>query len=213
MPRLRNLTNQRFGKLVVIKRAPNKGGRFTCWLCQCECGKTTTVRSGDLQSRKTTSCGCWRNQILRSGIRTTHGLKQHALYKNWKAIKQRCSNKNNQSFKNYGGRGIEICQEWRENFEIFYNWAMSNGWEPGLQIDRIDNNGHYEPLNCHFTNSRHNCSHKTNTSKYGVGIYKTPAGKFVAQAFVNKKTRHIGTFKTLREAEQTRKKFIKEQGS
>lgn len=91
-----------------------------------------------------------------------HGLRKHPLYNIWSHIKQRCSDKNCPSYKNYGGRGISVCNEWTNNFILFYNWAIDNSWEKGLEINRIDNNGNYEPANCNFVTSKENSRNRRN---------------------------------------------------
>lgn len=144
-----DLTGQKFGRLTVIKRVENSKTKGALWLCKCDCGNETIVQSGNLKNGNSKSCGCLNRENLLKSI-TTHGLHNEKLYGVWKGMRQRCNNPTSPRYKDYGGRGIIICEEWN-NFKNFYDWAMSNGYKEGLSIDRIDNNNGYNPNNCRFT--------------------------------------------------------------
>lgn len=137
----KDITGQKFGKLTAIKRV-SKIGEPVKWECKCDCGNTCIVNKNNL-GRSTKSCGC----LAHKG---THELSKTRLYNIWLDMKQRCYNPNAKAYKNYGERGIEVCNEWKNDFAIFYNWAMDNGYDEILEIDRINNDQNYSPDNCRW---------------------------------------------------------------
>lgn len=147
---IKDLTGQRFGKLVAIK-ACGKKEKKTVWLCKCDCGNEIEVVGTALSSGNTKSCGC---------ITKKHGMFGTRIYNVWHTMKERCYVPSQSSYKNYGGRGIKVCDEWKDNFKEFYNWAI-NGWKKGLTLDRINNDDDYKPDNCRWVdrveqaNNRH----------------------------------------------------------
>ena len=144
---LNDLTGIRFGKWIVESRAENRG-KAVMWNCVCDCGVRKVVHGTSLKGGVSTSCGCER----KNGKPRTHGLTKHPLYRIWQRMKGCTTSKTHQDYKHYGARGIVVCEEWFSDFEKFHNWAIDNGWSKGLEIDRIDVNGNYEPGNCRFTN-------------------------------------------------------------
>jgi hypothetical protein len=140
-----DLTGQTFNKLTAI-RVSHKDGNGYWWVCSCDCGKETTAMATRLVHGKTKSCGCLKFSKQQN---KTHGLRYHPLYGVWKGIKYRCFNPNAPHYPDYGGRGIKMCDRWKDSAENFYN-DMISGYEKGLHIGRINNDGDYEPSNCRW---------------------------------------------------------------
>lgn len=170
-----DLTGEKYGKLIAIKKCgKNKSGN-TLWLCKCECGKETKVCISNLRGGHTKSCGCYAIEQVRlkkAGLK--HGKSHTRLYHIWQGMKARCTNIGSRDYSDYGGRGIRISKEWENSFEKFYSWAMSNGYKDNLTIDRIDVNGNYEPLNCRWVDVKTQNRNKTTTNYISLnGITKS----------------------------------------
>jgi len=138
----------KIGKLLVIREADDQSkGKPKRWLCICQCGTAKSINGAHLRNGSIISCGCHRR--TRRAPSATHGLSTHPLYKVWLGMRSRCENPNQPNFRWYGAKGIQVRTPWRKP-EHFIDWALQNGWKPGLVIDRIDPNAHYEPRNCRF---------------------------------------------------------------
>lgn len=125
-------------------------------IVECICGKRKEVSLGELKCRQQVSCGCMKKRNKK------HGLRYEPLYLVFDSMKSRCYNPKDSSYNRYGGRGINICDEWLNDFSSFYHWSIINGWQKGLQIDRINNDGNYKPENCRFVTPKENCNNKSN---------------------------------------------------
>lgn len=155
MSKINDLTGKRFGKWLVIKKSGNARNGSTLWECKCECGNDGVLYGSDLVNGKTLSC--------KRCSKIKHGKYGTKLYMVWGAMVQRCKNPKNKGYKNYGGRGITVCNEWRNNYQSFESWATSNGYEYGLLLDRQRNDEGYSPENCRWVtrevqnNNRRSC--------------------------------------------------------
>lgn len=152
MPQLRNLTGQRFGRLVVVERKAHSTRRSAHWATRCDCGTETIVRGSHLTMGKIVSCGCHRRERT-IAVSTVHGMSKSSEFNIWMKIKGRCCNKSNRAYQDYGGRGVRVCDAWLDSFEAFLS-DMGPRPSPKHSIDRIDNAGNYEPSNCRWSTAK-----------------------------------------------------------
>lgn len=184
-----DLNGMVFGRLTVTQKADKRGNRRqVMWICSCECGNIVTTRGGSLTSGHTKSCGC---------LAGTHKLSHHPIYSVWCDMIRRCTSINSKSYSNYGGRGIKVCDRWLESVGAFYRDVVAN-YKEGLELDRINNDGDYEPSNVrwvtHAQNQRNKGSFKGSSSKYkGVGWDKA-ANKWTARISKDGRDKYLGCF-------------------
>lgn len=144
-----DISGQRFGRLTVIKRAKNRG-EATAWLCRCDCGNEKVIRTTSIKEGRTKSCGCFNHEVrVNQKIFLVHGMSHDKQFTIWTNMKRRCSDRESKDYKNYGGRGITVCNEWM-TLEGFWR-DMKDGYEEGLTLDRIDVNGNYCKENCKWS--------------------------------------------------------------
>lgn len=168
MGRKIDLTGKTFGRLTVIEESPKRTiNGDVYWVCKCTCGGTTVVDSSSLRRGLTKSCGCLpREKMIALGHRsaewsTKHGMHNKRIYRCWDDMIKRCYNPKCNGYHIYGGRGIKVCDEWR-TFQNFYDWAKENGYTDELTLDRIDNDGNYEPSNCRWATVKFQNRNKRN---------------------------------------------------
>lgn len=141
------MIGKKFGRWEVLEETSE---RTQCgsikYLCRCDCGKTKIVSGVILRRGESTSCGCYNREVITKANKVT-GDKLYGIYS---AMKQRCYNKNDKAYHNYGGRGIKVCREWLNDSAAFREWALSHGYMEGLWLDRKDNAKGYSPENCRF---------------------------------------------------------------
>ena len=164
-----SIIGKKFGRLTVIKfhhreakyrNLMNKDGTFRIggyknfYVCKCDCGSYKIINEQSLKRGLSKSCGCLFNELRKKGFHKKHGKTDTRLYNIWCSMKQRCYNPNYLEFKYWGGKGVQICEEWRNDFGKFYDWAINNGYRDDLSIDRINGNLNYCPENCRWATAK-----------------------------------------------------------
>lgn len=162
MPKKLDIAGQRFGRLVAIDSFHN--GRSPKWRCVCDCGKEVFSDAGALRSGNPRSCGCGQRDAARRVCinKTKHGLSKTRLANILHSMRQRCYYEKSINYSVYGGRGITVCDEWKNDSIKFFDWAIENGYKNNLSIDRINPNGNYDPSNCRFVDSKAQANNRTN---------------------------------------------------
>ena len=175
--KIKDLTGQKFGRLTVIG-LKDTDTRKTFWVCQCDCGSVKEVRSDILLSGRVKSCGCLKSEQDKTNLHSRNhkmadelGFKrsQTRIYRIWQLMRNRCENKHDARYDRYGGRGIVVCEEWKNDFVNFYNWSMENGYSEDLTIDRIDNDGNYCPKNCRWATQEQQARNRSSNIKITIG--------------------------------------------
>ena len=166
----KDITNEKFGRLTALYRddyvQPN-GRKRTSWKCKCECGNEITVMYDNLKSGATMSCGCLAREMISKRASTHHMTDTH-IYGVWCSMKTRCYTKSATGYPFYGARGITVCDEWRNSFETFYEWAIENGYKEGLTIERKDYDGNYCPENCCWITSVAQANNRKSNRRYSL---------------------------------------------
>ena len=166
MPKIKDLTGQKFGCLEVIglDESRNKRGNHYYWLCKCECGNIRSLRAYSLKTSDYSTCHCnSKNYHL-----VTHGKTHTRIYRIWGAMKARCNRKTSDHYAYYGGIGISVCDEWEKDFKSFYEWSMANGYDEHLTIDRKDVSKGYSPDNCRWITLEDQARNKRNTVRITI---------------------------------------------
>lgn len=172
MPKKLDVTGERYGRLVALKRLDSQGG--SRWLFKCDCGNVVVRKLGNVRGGHTRSCGCLHNEMLakRNKDNSLHNETKSRLYGVWHGMKERCLTTTHKDYKRYGARGITICDEWAQSFEAFRDWAMANGYDPDAPyakctLDRIDNSKGYSPNNCRWVSAKVQAQNR----RHGYEIY------------------------------------------
>ena len=165
MGRFVDISGKRFGRLTAIRptQGRDSGGRVL-WEFMCDCGTTKVIRPNGVIEGRVQSCGCLHKEKAAQQGRSkrTHGREPQRLYNIWCGLKERCYNVNSPKYMNYGRRGITVYDGWMHDFKALKDWAMANGYKDGLTIDRIDNDGNYEPSNCRWATQKQQQRNRSN---------------------------------------------------
>ena len=166
---MEDMTGKIYGDLTVIKFSHYDKKRNSYWLCKCSCGKEKIVRRSHLISGGVSSCGC-QKPIKCGNASRKHGVwaKNKRIYKIWECMNRRCYNEQNPNYPWYGGKGVTVCEEWKNDILSFYTWAISSGYTDELTIDRINCNGNYEPANCRWIPFKEQCLNTTRTTEVTI---------------------------------------------
>jgi len=190
--------------LKELKKIKNKNSEYRAGLFVCNyCENIFKCRIDYIRDGHTKSCGCQKGQVK-------HNLYKSRIYGIWQGMIGRCYNENNTNFKNYGSRGIIVCDKWKNDFLNFYNWAINNNYNDKLTIDRINVYGNYEPNNCRFTTKTIQARNRRQINNTPLGIdFIKKLNKYRCRIKIERKEKHIGVFDTIKEALLARKRFVK----
>ena len=198
MPRYINITGEKYGKLTAIERIGRHKYGGALWLFKCDCGKDRIADSSSVRTGRILSCGCAAREAsvknwkifcdAANSARLTHGLSGKRVYDIWRSMVSRCHNPKNIGWKNYGSRGITVCDEWRNDPKVFAEWALSNGYHDDLSIDRISNNMGYSPNNCRWISSKEQCNNRRSNRLVTIGDETKTVQQWAEQFNIDKTT-------------------------
>lgn len=155
-----DMIGKKFNRLYVVSRTDKNKNCNVMYLCKCDCGNTIITRGYSLISGHTKSCGCFAKDSASKRF-FKHGDSFERLYSIWRDMNFRCANENYKNWARYGGRGIKICDDWKNDYLAFKKWATSNGYEESLTLDRKNNDGNYEPLNCRWVTMKEQANNRS----------------------------------------------------
>ena len=177
------------GRWRVLRQNGNVNGD-AMWTCECECGTERDVSGYSLRVGSSKSCGCYFSEELakRNSEKKTHGRSHTRLYDSWYKLNKRCYDDNNKDYQDYGGRGIRVCDDWRNDINVFWDWSINNGYNDNLTIDRIDVDGNYEPNNCRWATPIQQGRNRRNNRMITIGGQTKCVSEWSEISGVNRKT-------------------------
>lgn len=193
---IEDISGQKFGRLTAIRYVGQSKGKQTMWECKCDCGKTIIAQHQNIKNGHTSSCGCYNSEVT-AKRNYTHGGGGTRLYRIWKDMLARCYKESHHGYKDYGGKGVYVCDEWKNDFVSFRDWSLNNGYSDELSIDRINSDKEYSPTNCRWAtlieqanntsrNLRFTINGRTETLANWCRIYNVPYARVHSRVYAQK---------------------------
>ena len=187
-----DIAGQRFGRLVALEPCRSPEWKHRRWKCICDCGNIHYAETSSLRNGSCKSCGCQNDEVRKSGVnRRIHGGAGTRLYRIWKQMKTRCYNEHSPDFRDYGENGITVCDEWKNDFSAFREWAESNGYADSLSIDRVDVTKGYSPENCRWADNSTQANNKRNTIIVEINGIARPIAEWAKIAGLSRQTVYL----------------------